>query len=62
MKLQSILAIFIALLLMSSGVFPREVYISLVKFQLDIHGRKGVHKNGFFIYFGGSNHLVCILG
>ena len=21
--------------------------------------RKGAHKNGFFIYVGGSKHLVC---
>ena len=37
-----------------------EVYISLSKFKLDIHDRKGVHQNGLFIYFGGSNHLVYI--
>ena len=40
--------------------FSRDVYISLIKFWLNIHGRKGVHQNGFFIYFGGSKHLVCI--
>ena len=36
------------------------MFINLTKFQLDIHGRKGVHQNGFFIYSGGSNCLVHI--
>ena len=36
-----------------------EVYISLVKFELDIHGRKAVHLNEFF-YSCMSNHFVCI--
>ena len=44
---------------MSCGEFL-ELYISLTKFQLDIHDRKGVHKNGFFICFDGSNCLVYI--
>ena len=45
---------------MPCGRFPRGMYISVVKFQLDIHGQKGIHKNRLFIYFGGSNHLLCI--
>ena len=60
MKLQSILVIFIAILLISCGRFPRRVYISLTKFQLDICGRKKGLSKWVFIYFGGSNHLICI--
>ena len=36
MKLHSILAIFIVILFMSCGEFPRGVYINLVKFKVDI--------------------------
>ena len=45
---------------MFHGKFPRGLYTSLVKLELDIHGRKGVQQNGFFIYFGGSKCLACI--
>ena len=41
------------------GVFQR-VHISLATFGLEIHGRKGIHQNRFFIYFGGSKCLDCI--
>ena len=34
------------------------MYISFTKFQLDIPGRKGGSPK-LFIYFGGSNCLVC---
>ena len=60
MELQFILARFIFILFMSCRKFSRGVYISLIKFGLNIHGKKGVHQNGFFIYFGGSKHLVYI--
>ena len=36
------------------------MYISFIKFHLGIYGRKGFTKISFSIYFGGSNHFVCI--
>ena len=62
MKLQSVLSIFIVILFMSCKGFPRKVHINLVEFELDFHSRKVAHPNGFFIYFGGFNLLVWILG
>ena len=45
---------------MSCRGVAMRVFFSLAKFQYVICDRKGVYKNGFLIYFGGSNCLVDI--
>ena len=58
-KLQCILNIFIILLLLYYGEFPRAVLCMLLNFGRNIQNIKGVHPNGFYSYFGGFKQLDC---
>ena len=59
MKLQSILAVFIVVLLMPCWGIPRGCMFGKVSVGYSWY-KERFTKIGFSIYFGGSNHLVCI--
>ena len=62
MKFQSILAIYIVILFISCRGFPSRIYISLVKFQLAIHGRKRDSPKLFFFILVGPIIWIVFLG
>ena len=62
MKLQSIVVIFIDILLLLYGKFVRGIYISLEKLGSDIHGGKAVTKMGFLFIFVSPNVWTVFLG